>query len=100
MKGVLRPKRTVLPASAQIPSRNVRRRPARYTHELVAEQPYFYEPDSSGEPAGTFAAGTRLEQVAEEGALRRVVDSRGLSVYTSSDGLEALPKPRARARKR
>ena len=94
MKGVTRPEMTTLPATAQIPSGNLRRPPAHYTHRLTAEQPYFYEPDASGPAAGTFDKGTRVAQVAEEGALCRVVDSRGLSVYTSCAGLEPLPKPR------
>jgi len=100
MKGVTRPKMTTLPASAQVPKGNLRRPPSRYTHRLVAEQPYFYEPDASGEAAGTFGAGTRVARVAEEGTLCRVVDSRGLSVYTSCAALEPLPTSRAPSRKR
>jgi len=100
MKGMTRPKMTRLPASAQIPAANLRRPPAHYTHQLSAAQPYFYEADASGEAAGTFDAGTRVARLAEEGALCRVVDGRGLSVYTSCGGLEPLPKPRSSAKKR
>jgi hypothetical protein len=100
MKGVTRPKMTTLPATAQIPSGNLRRPPARYTHRLTAEQPYFYGPDASGPAVGTFENGTRVAQLSEEGALCRVVDSRGLSVYTSCAGLEPLPESRSGTRKK
>ena len=99
MKGVTRPKMTTLPASAQIPEANLRRRPDRFTHRLSDPQPYFYKPDASGEPAGRFDAGTRVAKLSEEGSWCHVVDSRGLSVYTSCDGLEPLPARRA-AKKR
>ena len=97
MKGVTRPKMTTLPASAQVPERNVCRRPARYTHRLSARQPYFYEPDATGDPAGTFDAGTRVAKRNDAGTLCEVVDSRGLLVYTRCAGLEPLP---ARPKKR
>ena len=99
MKGVTRPKMTTLPASAQIPKGNLRRRPARYTHRLTVTQPYFYAPGDAGDPAGNFDAGTRVARLADAGTLCQVVDSRGLSVYTSCAGLEPLPAPRA-AKKR
>ena len=60
MKGVTRPKMTTLPEAAQIPPRNLRRPPSRYTHRLIAEQPYFYEAVASGNAPGTFGAGTRV----------------------------------------
>lgn len=100
MKGVTRPKMTTLPEAAQIPAGNLRRPPVRYTHRLIAEQPYFYEPDGSGNAAGTFGTGARVARIAVEGALCRVVDSRGLSVYTSCAGLEPLVKLRSGSRKR
>jgi hypothetical protein len=100
MKGVTRPKMTTLPEAAQIPAGNLRRPPSRYTHRLIAEQPYFYEADASGNAPGTFGAGTRVARVTEEGALCRVVDSRGLFVYTSCAGLEPLAKSRSTSRKR
>ena len=100
MKGVTRPKMTTLPEAAQIPARNLRRPPARYTHRVIAEQPYFYEPDATGNAAGTFGAGDRVARVEEEGTLCRVVDSRGLFVYTSCAGLEPLAKLRSSSRKR
>ena len=99
MKGVTRPKMTTLPAAAQIPERNLRRRPARYTHRLAERQPYYYKPDAAGDPAGTFDAGTRVAKLSDTGALWHVVDSRGLAVYTNGAGLEPLPAPRA-AKKR
>lgn len=100
MKGVIRPKKMTLPASAQIPSANLRQPPAEFTHRLTAPQPFFYAADASGEPAGTFRAGTRVARLEEAGPMCRVVDGRGLSVYTSCDGLEPLPTSPPRARKR
>ena len=90
MKGVTRPKKTTLPASAQIPAKNLRPPPVEYTHYLRVEQTFFYEPDASAEPVATFAAGTRVARLGEIGGMCRVVDSRGLDVYTSCEGLEPL----------
>lgn len=100
MKGVTRPKKTTLPESAQIPARNLRRPPSHYTHRLLTDEPYFYEPDSSGDAVGTFSAGTRVARVAERDTLCGVVDGRGLYVYTRCAALEPLPRSRAPSRKR
>jgi hypothetical protein len=100
MKGVIRPKMTQLPASAEIPAGNLRSAPARHTHRLSVAQPYYYKADAAREAAGTFAAGTRVSQLSTKGALSRVVDDRGLSVYTASAGLEALPQSRSTSRKK
>jgi hypothetical protein len=100
MKGVIRPKMTQLPASAEIPAGNLRSAPAHHTHRLAVAQPYYYKANATGESAGTFPAGTRVSQLSEKGSLSRVVDDRGLSVYTASAGLEPLSKSRSTTRKK
>lgn len=94
MKGVTRPKMRTMPEAAQIPQSNLRRPPATYTHRIAVAQSYFYEADALGEPAGHFAAGTRVRRLSADGALCRVVDRRGLSVYTDCAGLTPLRAPR------
>ena len=84
------PKMTLLPGSGEVPIDNLRRPPTRYTHRVMGEQPYFYEPRISPTASGTFDAGTRVALIAESGPLCRVVDSRGLFVYTKGSGLEKL----------
>ena len=99
MKGIVRPKMTELPESAQVPAGNLRRPPARLTHRVTARQPYYYAPDASREADGVFDAGTRVALRSEDGALCGVVDARGLFVYVACSGLERLPL-RRRAQKR
>ena len=99
MKGVIRPKMTTMPASAQVPPKNLRRPPAKFTHRITARQPYFYDADASGDPPGNFSVGTRVARIADAGTMCQVVDNRGLSVFTSCNGLEPLT-PRAGKRKR
>jgi hypothetical protein len=99
VKGVIRPEKVVLPDTAQIPAGNLVQVPARFTHEVVAEQPFYY---ASGDDraAGTFAARTRVQRLTDDAPRCRVVDGRGLSVFTACDGLKPLPPPRARRAKR
>jgi hypothetical protein len=91
MPRMLRPKATVLPDSALVPSANLRPPPKRFTHEVVAEQPFRYVA-ADGPPDGCFAAGTRL-LLLEHGdePLCRVQDRNGLCVLTAFAGLRALP---------
>ena len=89
MKGVLRPQKSVLPDAATVPRKNQAPVPRRFTHELIAAQPFYYSPRSQ-EPAGTLPAGSRV-RLSTEGRTRcRVIDARGLSVYTAADGLKPL----------
>ena len=90
VKGVIRPEKIVLPDAAAVPAKNIAAAPRRFTHELATEQPFYYSARGT-EPAGTLAAGARV-RVAAEGRTRcRVVDARGLAVYTACSGLKALP---------
>ena len=90
MKGVSRPEKRVLPDAATVPAKNQAPVPRRYTHEVAAEQPFYYSLRDA-EPAGTLSAGSRV-RLASEGRTRcRVVDARGLAVYVACDGLTPLP---------
>jgi hypothetical protein len=90
MPRMLRPKATVLPDSALVPSANLKPPPKRFTHEVVAEQPFHY---AAGDcpPDGHLARGTRLLLLERgEGPLCRVQDRNGLCVMTAFAGLRAL----------
>jgi len=90
VKGVSRPEKRVLPDAATVPAKNQAPVPRRYTHEVAAEQPFYYSLRDA-EPAGTLSAGSRV-RLASEGRTRcRVVDARGLAVYVACDGLTPLP---------
>jgi hypothetical protein len=90
MPRMLRPKATLLPDAALVPSANLKPPPKRFTHEVVAEQPFHYGA-AGGVPDGHFAPGTRL-RLLEHGAgpLCRVQDRSGLCVTTAFAGLRAL----------
>jgi hypothetical protein len=89
VKGVLRPQKFVLPDAAAVPKKNQVSVPRRFTHQLTAEQPFYYSARSK-DPAGSLSAGSRV-RVAAEGRTRcRVVDERGLAVYTACEGLAPL----------
>lgn len=98
MKGVIRPARSVLPDSAQIPDGNLVDPPSAFTHAVTGDQAYYYHSRRSKEAAGTFSAGTRVKLVSTGGSMCRVVDGRGLSVYTACDGLEPLTPARSSSR--
>ena len=91
MKGVLRPQKSVLPDAATVPTKNQAPVPRRFTHEVIAEQPFFYS-QRSQEPAGTLPAGSHVS-LSSHGRTRtrcRVVDGRGLAVYIACGGLKLL----------
>jgi hypothetical protein len=102
---MLRPKAAVLKRSALIPAEHlIKPPPTRFTHELIRSQPYYYT-RGSGEPDGTFAAGTRVVLLEHEGhEYCRVADAQGLCVDTACRGLRALDakkaKTQARSKKR
>lgn len=88
----LRPKASVLPESALIPKANlVKAPPGRFTHEVKAAQPYYYD-KTSAQTDGMFEAGTKVAVLRNDpGPLCRVADARGLSVFTAFEGLAAIP---------
>ena len=89
---VIRPNAVVLPDSAQVPDRNVVKPPPnQFTHELVAEQPYYYMGvDQAAPPDGAFAIGAQVVILRRDAAECWVVDGRGLYVATVCAGLRAL----------
>ena len=92
MDHMRRPKATVLPDSALVPERNRKPPPTRFTHEVIAGQPYYYiGPQQAAPPEGTFAAGTQVKLHAHDGGpVCQVVDARGLCVATAFSGLRPL----------
>lgn len=95
MDGMQRPKMTVLPDSALVPDQNVVAAPTEFTHEVIAERPfYFAPPGESTPPNGTFPPGTKLLLISHEVGARfcQVVDSHGLCVLTPYDGVRSLGK--------
>lgn len=89
---MLRPKRSVLPASALIPAANVLQPPPnRFTHKVAAPQPYWFAlPPDEAHADGLFEAGTPVVLLHHDGGvLCRVADGRGLYVLTRLDGLSA-----------
>jgi hypothetical protein len=92
MDHMRRPKAAVLPDSAMVPERNLQPPPTQFTHEVIAEQPYYYiGPQQAAPPEGTFAAGTKVKLYAHDGGpVCQVVDARGLCVATAFSGLRPL----------
>ena len=93
MDHMLRPKATVLPESALVPDRNIMQPPpTQFTHEVVAEQPYYYvNPHQATPPEGRFPTGTKLVLLTHDGGpVCQVIDGRGLCVATAFDGLRPL----------
>ena len=93
MDHMLRPKATVLPESAIVPDRNIiQPPPTEFTHEVIAEQPYYYKgPQQAAPPEGKFPAGTKVALLTHDGgSVCRVVDGRGLCAATAFNGLRPL----------
>ena len=90
---MLRPKAMVLPESALVPDRNIiQPPPTQFTHEVIAEQPYYYiDPHQAAPPEGMFPAGTTVVLLTHDGGpVCQVVDSRGLRVATAFGGLRPI----------
>jgi len=96
MDRMIRPKAIVVPEAAQIPAENLVSPPKKFTHELRTAQPFYYAlaDDAPQEPpAGELQTGTKVIVASPaSGKLVRVVDGRGLSVWTLAAGLVELPK--------
>jgi len=92
MDRMIRPKMEVLPASAQVPERNLLVPPPnRFSHELTADQPYYYTAaQQASPPHGEFPAGTKVLLVHDGGEVCWVADGRGLYVATARAGLRVL----------
>ncbi len=81
MDRMIRPKMTVLPASALLPKH--------LTHKVIKKQPYYYNDPQQGKPPdGTFRAGTKVRLLEHDGGpMCRVADKKGVCVMTAFDGL-------------
>jgi hypothetical protein len=90
---VQRPEAVVLGEEALLPERNVVRPPPnRFTHELLADEPYRLDrPERSDKPDGVLPSGTRVVVLVEAPDHCRVVDGRGLYVEVRRDSLRELP---------
>jgi len=92
MPRMLRPKATVLADAALVPAANLKPPPKRFTHQVVAAQPFhFSAAQADAAPDGHFAPGTRLLLLArDEGPMCTVQDAQGLCVVTALAGLRPL----------
>jgi hypothetical protein len=92
MERMERPKATILPDSSLVPEGNlVRPAPTRFTHKLTVKQPFhFTGSDQTSPPDGLLPAGTKVVLIKADGDVCQVVDSRGLRVTTSREGLRRL----------
>ncbi|HYU84939.1 MAG TPA: hypothetical protein VEK80_09030 [Kribbellaceae bacterium] len=92
---MLRPEAVVLGEEALVPAHHlVQPPPNRFTHRLVADEPYWFDrgrPGRSREPDGVLAAGTPVVLLAEGGDRCRVVDGNGLYVEVRRSSLRPLP---------
>jgi len=92
MRGMLRPKVRIVPASALVPhDRLIQPPPNRFTHLVRERQPYYYGPKPGKRPDGEFAEGTPVVlMVHDRGKMCWVVDGQGLYVLTPFEGLKKL----------
>ena len=79
VKGVIRPEKRILPDAAAVPAKNQAPVPRRFTHELAAEQPFFYslrdtEPAAPCPPAAASVSPPRVGH----GAASSTRGARGL----------------------
>ena len=96
MEHMRRPEITVLPDSAMVPPENLVQPPKELSHEVIVQQPYYYEiPQHDTSAAGNFLAGTKLWMHTEDvkPGFSKVVDCQGLCVLTRSAGLRPLKSP-------
>ena len=89
---MLRPEAVVLPENAVVPELNVvRPAPNRFTHELLVDEPYRFDPPGpTGEPDGVLPAGTPVVLLVEGPDRCRVVDGAGLYIEVRRASLRKL----------
>ncbi|MGH3822903.1 MAG: hypothetical protein ACRDRA_08735 [Pseudonocardiaceae bacterium] len=90
---VLRPDPVVLPEEAIIPTHNlVSPAPTRFTHELLVDEPYWFDrPRQRDEPDGVLPAGTLVVVLVEGAERSRLIDGAGRYVEVRTKSLRALP---------
>lgn len=88
---ILRPPMEVLGEESLIsPTHEIRPAPNRFTHELVVDEPYRFDPSAS-EPTGVLPAGTSVLLVVEGDRHCWVVDGAGRYVEVRTTSLRQLP---------
>jgi hypothetical protein len=94
---MLRPDQVVLPDEAVVPDSNlVEPAPTRFTHELVADEPYWFDrvqrtEPRTAEPDGVLPAGTPVVVLVDGERYSRVADAEGRYVEVRTASLRALP---------
>lgn len=94
MKGVLRPKSSILPESSLVPDVNlIWPPPNQVTHAVICRQPFFYSRNKQrSAPDGAFEKGTRVVLLVDDGSdFVRVADERGVYVEIPGSSLQKLP---------
>ncbi len=87
---MLRPEAVVLGEEALVPASNlVQPPPNRFTHELVVDEPYWFDRPGRGHrrPDGVLRAGTPVAVLVEGEDRCRVVDGRGAYVEVRRSSL-------------
>lgn len=93
MKGMRRPKVTVLSDAALVPSHDlIQPAPNQFTHRLKHDQPFHYVGrGNSGKPDGILIAGTLVVLLFHDGGPQcHIVDGRGLHLSIPFAGLVRL----------
>ena len=81
----------MLPAAALVPEGQLVEHKGQPTHRMRVQQAFHFEVPSRGRrPAGRLEAGAAVRLLDSQGRWARVVDERGLVVFTALGGLEAL----------
>ena len=86
MKGFERPPIEVLSESDAIPEDHLVEPPEEFTHELVRDEPYWYDAPSESAADRILRAGTKVRLLGDG----RVIDPRGLLVTIDPGALRKL----------
>ena len=89
---MLRPDFVVVPDDSLVPEANtIRPAPNRFTHELVDDEPYYFDRTAETDhPDGILPAGTPLAVLIEHDDFCRVADASGLYVDVHRSNLRPL----------
>jgi len=90
MKGMKRPVAEVLPESATVPQRNIRKAPEHFTHEVKEQVPFWYDDAGKKNPDGELRDGAKVVIESREGTYAWITDDHGLHVQVALDALVPL----------
>lgn len=76
--------------AALVPSRNHVAPPDRFTHQVVASAPYWYDGAGAKPPDGELPAGSKVLLTTGDGRFCAVIDPRGLFVQVPCEMLGPL----------